>query len=139
MSRTFQQYVTHHLNARELRRFLTFSGWESNWQFFDPSFAHNLCFRYPNGSCEPILDIYILKSFQWYKELLNPMSFNLYNRPLKIQKSIGIPTPKVGTQLGVWRFIPSHSLALLGAWNVTPKLTLGLHLCKPLPWSQAQG
>ncbi len=24
---------------------------------FDPSFGHNLCFKYPNGSCEPILDI----------------------------------------------------------------------------------
>jgi hypothetical protein len=23
----------------------------------DFSFGHNLCFKYPNGSCEPILDI----------------------------------------------------------------------------------
>jgi hypothetical protein len=23
----------------------------------DPSFDHNLCFKYPNGSCEPILNI----------------------------------------------------------------------------------
>ncbi len=23
------------------------------------SFGHNLCFKYPNGSCEPILDIYV--------------------------------------------------------------------------------
>jgi hypothetical protein len=23
----------------------------------DPSFGHNLCFRCPNGSCDPILDI----------------------------------------------------------------------------------
>jgi len=29
----------------------------------NPSFGHNLCFKYPNGSCEPILDIYVLKSF----------------------------------------------------------------------------
>jgi hypothetical protein len=29
-----------------------------------PSFGHNLCFRYPNGSCEPILDIYVPKAFQ---------------------------------------------------------------------------
>jgi len=29
----------------------------------DFSFGHNLCFNYPNGSCEPILDIYILKTF----------------------------------------------------------------------------
>jgi hypothetical protein len=45
------------------------------------------------------------------------------NRPLKIQESIGIPTPKVGTHLGMWGFIPSHSPALPGAWNVIP----GLH------------
>ncbi len=25
----------------------------------DPSFGHNLCFRCSNGSCEPILDIYV--------------------------------------------------------------------------------
>jgi hypothetical protein len=29
-----------------------------------PSFGHNLCFRCPNGSCEPILDIYVPISFQ---------------------------------------------------------------------------
>jgi hypothetical protein len=28
-----------------------------------PSFGHNLCFRYPNGSCKPILDIYVPRSF----------------------------------------------------------------------------
>jgi hypothetical protein len=34
---------------------------------------------------------------------------------LKIQESIEIPTPKMRAQLGVWRFIPSHSLTLLKA------------------------
>jgi hypothetical protein len=29
----------------------------------NPSFGHNLCFRYPNGSCEPILNIYIPRDF----------------------------------------------------------------------------
>jgi hypothetical protein len=24
-----------------------------------PSFGHNLCFNYPNGSCKPILDVYV--------------------------------------------------------------------------------
>jgi hypothetical protein len=38
------------------------------------SFGHNLCFKYPNGSCEPILDIYIPRAFQQYKKLSNPMS-----------------------------------------------------------------
>jgi len=43
------------------------------------------------------------------------MSFDPYNHPLEIQEFIGTPTPKVGTHLGVWGFIPSHSFALLGA------------------------
>jgi hypothetical protein len=67
----------------------------------NPSFGHNLCFKYPNGSCEPNLNISILKDFQWYKELFNPMSFDPYSRSLKIQKSIETPTPKVGVHLGV--------------------------------------
>jgi hypothetical protein len=87
-----------------------------------PSFGHNLCFKYPNRSCEPILSIYVPRCFLWYKELFSPMIFNPYNYPLNIRKSIGIPTPKVKVHLGVWGFIPSHSLTLLGVWNVTPKL-----------------
>jgi len=43
------------------------------------------------------------------------MNFDPYNRPLKIQESIGPPTPKVGVHLGVWGFIPSDSLAFPGA------------------------
>ncbi len=50
------------------------------------------------------------------------MSFDPYNRPLKIWKSIRIPTPKMGAHLRVWGFIPSHFPTFLGAWNVTPKL-----------------
>ncbi len=104
-----------------------------------PSFGHNLCFRYPNGSCDPIFYIYVPKAFQWYKELFNPMSFDLCNHLLKIQKSIGTSTPKMGAHLGVWGFIPSHSLTLPGAWYVILELILGLHLCKPLFWSWTQG
>jgi hypothetical protein len=29
----------------------------------DLSFGHNLCFKYPNGSCELILDIYVPNFF----------------------------------------------------------------------------
>jgi hypothetical protein len=43
---------------------------------FGISFGHNLCFKYPNGSCEPILDIYISRDFQLYKELFNLMSLD---------------------------------------------------------------
>jgi len=86
---------------------------------FDPSFGHNLCFKYANGSYEPILDIYVPRAFQWYKELLNLMSFDPCNRTLKIWESIGTTTPKVGAHLGVWGFIPSHSLTFPRAWDVT--------------------
>jgi len=84
----------------------------------DLSFGHNLCFKCPNGSCQPILNMYVPRAFQWYKELFNAMGFDPYNRFLKIRESTEPPIPKVGTHLGVWGFIPSHSLALLGAWNV---------------------
>jgi len=81
----------------------------------DLSFGHNLCFKYLNGSSEPILDIYISRTFQWYKELFNPMSFDSYNCLLKIQESIRSPTPKVGAHLGMCWFIPSHFPTQLGA------------------------
>ncbi len=65
------------------------------------------------------LDIYVSKAFQWYKELFNPMIFDPCNHPLKFRKSIWTPIPKVGVHLGVWGFIPSHSLAFPRAWNVS--------------------
>ncbi len=33
LSRSFQRYVARHLHTRKSWRFLTFSDWESNWQF----------------------------------------------------------------------------------------------------------
>jgi hypothetical protein len=83
------------------------------------SFGHNLCYRCPNGQCKPMLDIYTLISFQWYKELFKAMGFDPWNCALKIQESIGTPTPNMGIHLRVWGFIPSHSLALSGACDVT--------------------
>jgi hypothetical protein len=106
---------------------------------FGPSFNHNLCFICPNVSCEPISDIYVLRNFQWYKKIFSPLGLDPCNYSLKIWKSIGTPTPKVGIPLGVWRFIPSHSLTLSGTWDVTLGLPLGPPPCKPLPCSQAQG
>ncbi len=70
------------------------------------SFGHNLCCKYPNGSCKPIVEIYVSRFFQWYKELFNPMKFDLWNCPLKIWEPIGTPAPKVGAHLGVCGFIP---------------------------------
>jgi hypothetical protein len=77
-----------------------------------PSFGHNLCFRCLNEQCEPILDIYASRSFQWYKERYNPLRFNPCNRSLKFWKSTGTPSSKVGVALGVWGFTPSHFLTL---------------------------
>jgi hypothetical protein len=51
------------------------------------------------------------------------MNFHPCNCPLKIQESIGAPTPKMGAHLGVWGFIPSHFPKLSKACNVI----LGLH------------
>ncbi len=87
----------------------------------DLSFGHNLCFKYPNGSCKLILDIYVPRTFQWYKEPFNPMGFDSCNCFLKIWKSIWTSTPKVGAHLGVREFIPSHSPTLSGIWNVIPR------------------
>jgi hypothetical protein len=47
------------------------------------SFDHNLCFRYPNEQCEPILDIYVPIAFQWYKECHKPLNFDPWNYSLK--------------------------------------------------------
>jgi hypothetical protein len=95
----------------------------------DLSFGHNLCFRCPNGSCEPILDIYVSITFQWYTKLFNAMGFDPCNRSLKIRESTGSPTPKVGVPMGVWGSIPSHSLAL-------PGFPLRPQPCNPLLWPQ---
>ncbi len=86
------------------------------------SFGHNLCFKYLNKICEPILNIYVLRTFQWYKEFFNLMSFDPWNRSQKICESIGIPSPKVGAHLGVCGFIFSHLPTFLRTWNVTPEL-----------------
>jgi len=43
----------------------------------DPSFGHNLCLKYSNQSCKPILGIYVSRNFQSYKNSFNPMNFDL--------------------------------------------------------------
>jgi hypothetical protein len=75
----------------------------------DLSFGHNLCFRCPNGSCEPIWDIYASIAFQWYKELLKARGFSFCNRSLKFWESTGTPTPNMRVHLGVWEFILTFS------------------------------
>jgi len=105
----------------------------------DLSFGHNLCFKYPNGSWEPISKIYMSRTFQWYKEIFNPMSFGFYNCPLKIEKSIKTLTPKweltwecVGSLAHTFVHSRKHEMWFLG-------FTFGRHLYKLLLWLQAQG
>jgi hypothetical protein len=101
----------------------------------DHSFGHNFCFKCPNEQCEPILDIYVPRAFQWYKKRYKPLSFDPWNCSLKFWKSTGTPFPKVGVALGVWRFTPSYSLTLFtlsGACDVTPELALALTPGLPL-------
>jgi hypothetical protein len=96
-----------------------------------PSFGHNLCFRCLNELCDPILNIYFPRDFQWYKERHKPLSFDPSNRSLKFRESTGIPSPKVGVALWVWGFTPSHFLTPPGVCDVTPELPLGPHPCNP--------
>jgi hypothetical protein len=107
----------------------------------NPSFGHNLCFKCPNGSFDPTLDLYVPRDFQWQKELPNLMGFDPCNHSLKIWESIEILTPKMGAHLGVWAFILSHFPILSSSWEHEmwlPGFTLGPHPCKPLLWSRTQ-
>jgi len=96
------------------------------------SFGHNLCFKCPNESCKHILDIYVSINFQWYKKLLNPLSFDPWNRSLNIWESIGSRT-------SMWKFpwecegsIPSHVIALPGACGMIPMLPFWPATLQPL-------
>jgi hypothetical protein len=97
----------------------------------DPSFGHYLCFKCPNEQCEPILNIYVLRAFQWYKKRHKPLSFDSSITFLKFRESPRTPSPKVGIALGVWGFTPSHFPTLPGICDVTPGLLLGPHPCNP--------
>ncbi len=55
------------------------------------SFCHNLCCKFPNGSCKAIFDIYNLITFQCYEERLKARFFDPWNRALKFQESWRIP------------------------------------------------
>jgi len=91
---------------------------------FSPSFHHNLCFTYSNGMCEPILNIYVFKKFQWSNGirkssiqwvLTSTIVFWRFKNPL------GLQLPKWEPTWECVGFIPSHLLTFLKAWNVTPK------------------
>jgi hypothetical protein len=74
-----------------------------------PSFAHNLGYRRPNGSCEAILDIYTSRTFQWHQEQPNASFFDLYNRALSFWESRRILT----SHFWEWEFHP-HTYPKVG-------------------------
>ncbi len=102
------------------------------------SFGCNLCFKYSNGSCEPILDVYIPITFQWYKEFFDPMVLTFVIALWKFRSSAEIQLSKWEL---TWECAGSFPHSLLHSQEHEmwlPCLSLGPHLCKPLPWSQTQ-
>jgi hypothetical protein len=106
------------------------------------SFGYNLCFRCPNGRCEPILDIHIPRSFHWYKELLKSISLTYAIALWRFRSPPGLQLPKWNS-LGVWGFISLHPLTLpaiccatLGvATPLWPSVRMKLTLPKLGTWS----
>jgi hypothetical protein len=86
----------------------------------DLSFDHNLCFRFPNGRCEPNLDIYVSIGFQWYKERFTMRNFDPFNHALKIRESIRDSNSQHGSSLGSVRVHSLTLFALPGACEMTP-------------------
>ncbi len=84
------------------------------------SFDHNLCLRFQNGQCEPILNIYASIAFQWYKELFKLMGFDPYNCVLNVRESDWDFNSYNGSSLGSVRVHSLTLFALLGACDVTP-------------------
>jgi hypothetical protein len=95
------------------------------------SFGHNLCFKCPNGSCEPISDIYVsihsndIRNYSVHWVLTPAIAL------WRFESSPRLQIPKVKAPLRVWGFIPSHFPSL-------PGFLFGPQPCKPLPWSRAQ-
>jgi hypothetical protein len=76
-----------------------------------PSFGHNLCFRCSNEQSEPILDIYALRAFQWYKERHEPLSLTPAIALWSFESPPG-PHPPSGSCLGsvrVYSLILPHT------------------------------
>jgi hypothetical protein len=88
----------------------------------DPSFAHNLGNRCPNGQCEAIFDIYASRPFQWHQEHFNARCFWPCYRTLNIGESWRTPNPQL------WKCwaSPPH-LAKVGLWQVFFFILLNIH------------
>jgi len=72
----------------------------------------------------PLLSIYTLIDFQWYKKLFNPLGFDPYHFYLKIHESTGTPNSQSGSSFGN---VKVHSLT----FSFTLGLPFGPQPCKP--------
>jgi hypothetical protein len=135
LSRAFQRYVARCLNFSQL---LVVGSQTANLTL-GHSFGHNLCYRCPNGQCKPILGIYASRAFWWYKERLKERSLTPEIAFWRFESPFRTPTPNMGVHLGVWGFIPSHSLHSREHVKWLPGLPLGPQPCHALPWLRAQG
>jgi hypothetical protein len=95
-------------------------------------FGHNLCYRCPNGWCEPISEIYVSICFQWYKKLFEEMGLDPWNRALKIRKFIWDSNSQHGSSLGSVRVHSFTLFALLEHVMWLPGLSLSPQPCNPL-------
>jgi len=94
-----------------------------------PSFDRNLCFKCPNGQCEPISNIYVPRAFQLDKK------FTIH--------WVLIPTIALWTfgslsefQLPMWELLWECEGLFPHTFLHFP---LGPQLCNPLPWLRTQG
>jgi hypothetical protein len=73
------------------------------------TFGHNLCFKCPNGSCEPFYTSMFQELFNDIRNSSIQWGFDPCNCSLKIRESIRTPNSQSGSSLGSVRV---HSLAL---------------------------
>jgi hypothetical protein len=98
----------------------------------NPSFDHNLCFKCSNGLGEPILNIYVSRTFQWYNELFNAMCFDPWNISFENLGFHKASNSQSGNPFGnVW----VHSFTFMGVQMWVLGYTFDSHLFMPLPWS----
>jgi hypothetical protein len=98
-----------------------------------PSFDHNLCFRCANESYKLILDIYVPRSFQWYKKRFSNefWPLQLLSKDSRVHRDSNSPKWEFP-----WECEGSFPRILLHSrkhemW--LPGFPLGSHSCKPLP------
>jgi hypothetical protein len=110
----------------------------------DPSLGHNLCFKYPNGSCELILDIYVSRASNGTQKSLIQWVLTFEIALWRFGSPLGFELPKKGVHFWEFTWECGGSLfhTLPHSWEHEmwlPTFTLSPHLHKPLFWSWTQG